>query len=664
MGPAWPNPAVQLTLTGADEKGRFEIADLAKAILAGRELSVVAQPGTGKTTTLIQAADSMLTVGEETVAFVPLGNWSKDNCGLIASVAKRVLHRNIRTDLLLLAANDRLTILLDGWNELDQTGRDRAFAEIERLQREYRLLRIAVSTRRQAMDLPIAGPTVEVQPLSDLQQLVIARGIAGEVGEKILDSAWRTPGVRELVATPLYLHALISNRSGVMPTTKEEVLRLFIAGQEKKPIHAAAFDSVIYGIQREVLIGLGIEATSTANTSICDSRAKAVVSGVEQRLCDAGELGKSPPQPKTVLDVLVNHHVVVRKGGDNIAFQHQQFQEWYASFEVEAVMLRSSGGDYEANRRLIAEILNMPSWEEAVLFACERLSRQGDREHKAVADAINETLSIDPMLAGDMIYRSTDAVWIKVKDEVLDFVGRWHKPGKIDRAVRFMATTGRLEFNEQIWLLLSDKEKQRHIRVMREAARFRPSVLGPGAEKRLLALSEEIRGDVLGEIAANSGIDGMELAAKVAKADPSLAVQVDVIGSLLFRRGDRLAKDILQAGSDDLWKAVARSNRANDFNDPDVANRIRKERLELAKEPKDKVRAFGLPERLRRYGYSRHEFATRGGEPKNIRRHPPALVWLTLRRQSISAEAARGAGYGHRQTREDRIVGLLGCAGR
>src|SRR5580704_2534821 len=46
---------------------------------------------------------------------------------------------------------------------------------------------------------------------------------------KIVDNAWRTAGVRELIATPLYLSALLSGGSqGASPTTKEEVLRLFV----------------------------------------------------------------------------------------------------------------------------------------------------------------------------------------------------------------------------------------------------------------------------------------------------------------------------------------------------------------------------------------------------------------------------------------------------
>ena len=46
--------------------------------------------------------------------------------------------------------------------------------------------------------------------------------------------------------------------------------------------------------------------------------------------------------PNVVLEALVSHHVLMR-GGDTpgYSFQHQQFQEWYASHSVERLMLEA-----------------------------------------------------------------------------------------------------------------------------------------------------------------------------------------------------------------------------------------------------------------------------------------------------------------------------------
>ena len=127
------------------------------------------------------------------------------------------------------------------------------------------------------------------------------------------------------------------------------------------------------------------------------------------------------------------------------------------------------------------DILDQPAWEEAILFACERASRDDPAGIQAVAAAITTALPIDPILAAEMIYRATEGVWAIVRDKVLAFIARWHAPGVVDRAVRFMIASGRPEFAARIWPLVENADSQVHLSVMRAARRFRPSVLGAGA---------------------------------------------------------------------------------------------------------------------------------------------------------------------------------------
>src|SRR5262249_12680052 len=157
-----------------------------------------------------------------------------------------------------------------------------------------------------------------------------------------------------------------------------------------------------------------------------------------------------------VLDILVNYHLLVRVGGDtaSIAFQHQQFQEWYASFEVQRLMRASAAGEQSARRALRENVLNIRFWEEAILFACERISRNSLTESHVVAAVILETMTIDPLLAAEMIFRSTDTVWQAVRDRVLPFVLKWHDANKVDAAVHFMISSGRGEFSNEVWRLI------------------------------------------------------------------------------------------------------------------------------------------------------------------------------------------------------------------
>jgi len=62
-------------------------------------------------------------------------------------------------------------LLLDGWNELDGATQRRLRNELARLRREEPLLQIVISTRRAALDVPVAEPTIELDGLSENQQI-------------------------------------------------------------------------------------------------------------------------------------------------------------------------------------------------------------------------------------------------------------------------------------------------------------------------------------------------------------------------------------------------------------------------------------------------------------------------------------------------------------
>jgi len=597
--PGWPRHAIALNLrmTDGHNARAFNVTALAAAIETFNEVVVVAPPGTGKTTTLLQVVEAILLQSKSVAAFVPLGEWSSQTDSFFQSIVRRHGFTGAREEhLKLLAHHGRLVLVMDGWNELDAASRKRARDGIRALQREFPSLGIVVSTRRQALDVPISGPVVEIDGLAEGQQLEIARALRGSQGEAILDHAWRTPGVRELVAIPLYLTALLANAPGAtLPTTKEEVLRLFVVEHERPPDKAEALRAALFGFHTEILRALAVEATRAANTTISDTRARAVVKRVEDRLFADGQI-TIPPQPTTVLDVLVSHHALVRSGAGTgaLSFQHQQFQEWYASFAVEALMLAAAAGDGEARQKLRVDVLNMPAWEEPILFACERVSRADGTGARAVAAAAYETIAIDPMLSAEMIYRSSADGWDEIKERITGFVGRWHTSGKVDRAVRFMINTGRSEFASRIWPLISHMDSQVHLAALRAGRRFRPSVLGADAQARIAQLAEELREHVVSEIASESGMDGIELATRLARADASPRVQASVIEALHFRRADRFVADILRTAPDEVWQLLARKGYVEEISEPDAAARMRRERQHCIEGEGDPLRKLNM----------------------------------------------------------------------
>ena len=79
--------------------------------------------------------------------------------------------------------------------------------------------------------------------------------LSGARGESLLDHAWRTPGVRELVAIPLYLTALVTRTTDdPFPTTREEIIRLFINEHEAKTDRVDELRRVVLGLHPQMLI--------------------------------------------------------------------------------------------------------------------------------------------------------------------------------------------------------------------------------------------------------------------------------------------------------------------------------------------------------------------------------------------------------------------------
>jgi hypothetical protein len=590
--PGWPSYAIDLNLKMVDKKRTevFTAPGFASVIEVFDEIAVIAPPGTGKTTTLLQLTEALLGNASCVAVFVPLSEWSTRSDTFFQSFVRRAAFREAKErQFELLAQLGRLVLILDGWNELDESSKRRVSNDVKSLRRDFPDIRLVISSRHKDFDIPIDGPVVEVDVLTEEQQLEIAKVLRGSEGESLMDHAWRTPGLREMVAIPLYLTALLKLAPGdSLPTTKEEVLRAFVMELEQDPEKMVILRETLQGFHRDFLTAIAVEATHLRIVALSEAQARAVVITMQERLKAEKQIAQFI-QPMKVLDVLVSGHMLVRSGAESggVSFQNQQFQEWFESFWVQRLMLYAASGDDDARKTLREDVLDNPVWEEAVLFACDFLSRKDRGSIQAVASVIIETLGIDPLLSAGMTYRSSEEVWELVKNDVMSFAEKWHTDGRVDRAVQFMIDTGRAEFSQYIWPLISDPDNQVHLRALRTGRRFRPSVLGSNVQERIAALPDEVRKNVVAEIAYNGGMDGIELATLLAKSDVSSEVKKSVIGSLLFRRADRFVKDILESASDDVWRSLARKWHPHEFADPQVSARMEKEVAGLLVEESD-----------------------------------------------------------------------------
>ena len=526
----WPSTSVALRLEvdGFDTPVSTDAETLARLVTSLDDLILVAGPGMGKTTTVFQVAECVLNNGGVPLV-VLLNDWATERTGVLELILKRPAFRGTsEDDFSKAAAQPGIVLLLDGWNELDVEARRRARVQVTALKAELPALGLIVTTRKprnQALDVPFGGKRIDLLPLSNEQQMQIALAMRGEEGARLVDEAWRTAGVRELVTIPLFLTALLSLPKGMpFPTTKEEVLRHFVAAHEKDASRAEALHSVVQDFHEDYLDDLAAFATRMANTAIADADARRCVSETAQMLVNNGQITIGP-EPNAVLDVLVSSHVLMRAGETpGVSFQHQQFQEWYASHSVERRIVADID-DPKRREALKAEVFNLSEWEEAILFAVERMSRGGAHQRTACGKAILAAFEVDPILAAEMIFRSTEDVWAQIAETVQALVARWHAPKTVDRAFRFMLMSGRAEFLDAVWPLITDENEQISLKALRNCKRFRPSILGKDAAEKIKALPQKPRLVLLHEIASHSGMDGLELATGIAQDDPDPEVK-------------------------------------------------------------------------------------------------------------------------------------------
>jgi hypothetical protein len=154
----WPSTTVPLNLVvdGFDEP--VTTSALARAARLFDDMTLVAPPGMGKTTTLFQIAEALLEVGNGTPLVVHLGDWATEGVPILDAILKRPAFQGLsEDDLRKVASHPGVVLLLDGWNELDLQSRQRARVQITRLKAQLPDLGLVVATRKQALDVPFGG---------------------------------------------------------------------------------------------------------------------------------------------------------------------------------------------------------------------------------------------------------------------------------------------------------------------------------------------------------------------------------------------------------------------------------------------------------------------------------------------------------------------------
>jgi len=572
-----PNTVIELgSYLSSDNEQPISNKDIIEFLENGHNIIIEAEPGAGKSTTLYQIAKAMLKK-DETVfpILLSLPDWS-DNKGFLEFVAQtdafseqNLSLGNIRS----LARHGHLVLFIDGWNELSGEKLKKARININTFQKEYPNSGILIATR--AISLPpklTMGFNVTLNRLDGYKRDEIIRNTVGDKeADELIALIDDKTALRQIAQTPFYLDILLSvyQCDGFLPETKEALLSKCTHINDDKE----ELIEELNGCHHKYMTALSVEMFGVGTTRLGNDSACKTIASVSQNLIDAGKF-TSPPDPPKVLDFLAKYHLLInRNGGKSWQFQHQQFQEWYASRWVEKLITLSSDSRSDSLKELREDVLNIPRWEEAIFFSIERLAGQEGQQDKLSMVVIN-ALEIDPLLSAEIIALSDKAVWSEVKDTVLEYVDKWHKPEKIDRSLTFMIASGRPEFSDKLWPFITNEDQQVSLQALRAYKPFRFSCLGDGWKKKLEKYSEGIRDVVISQIAEYGGIEGLDVATEMAKQDTSTKVKIGVLEVAYFRSFPIHVQRILETASPKVWRGYLQMLNPEELDEQSIAKAI------------------------------------------------------------------------------------------
>ena len=582
LGVSSPTPPLSLSLLQEPSTGQreaFAWDDLLATLQQANAVILEGEPGGGKTTALFELAARLLENGTVSI-LLPLSEQAASGIEFLDVVARRAAFNEQLTvrHLQALARHGRLILLMDGWNELSSAARSRTRPALEGFRRDYPNVGLVLATRSEVPRPALSRSfSLRLDRLTSQQRAAIIQHRLGEEAESLCERIARSSNLDEITRIPLYLQALLKiHAEEELPETREGLLRAFVNVHEARPERHARLREELFGCHASYLRELAAILVREGSTALSETEARRAVANVSRRLREDGQIA-AEPQPQAVLEVLAAHHLLLLYGtGDGLScrFQHHQFQEWYASLHVEALLCRAALEQDAGALTHLREVIDIPGWEQTLLFAAERLSRVDERGAEAVARLVGWCLTIDPLLAAEIIHRSAENVWSHVAAAVIGFVERWHEPGQVDRALAFMIASGRPEFAEPVWALIAHPDRQVRLRAARCFRPLRIGALGPDWKTKLAAKAEEVRADVLGEIAFSGGLGGLELAIEVASDEPSDMVRMEILNAARFRDAHSQVGRLLERAPPSFWPVFASRAEAADLADAGSRDRV------------------------------------------------------------------------------------------
>ena len=548
------------------ESDSYALADIPLLLDSALDVVLVGQPGAGKTIALVHLVENILDQNDELVpVLLSYPEFVSAGCGMLEFVSTRSGYASLSKDEIQhLGSLKRLVFLIDGWNEVNGRDGQVGSSALSSILSQFDGNGFVFSTRAGAEPPGLTDSIVlTVAPITVGQRTeIINRTVGPESG--VESYIYDHPEIDRITRNPFFLSCLVSSgEAALTATTKEGVMSGVVGGYEDAPQHRQALFAVpMRANHRAYLTSLAFAMMDEGSVLFSLTQAYKCIQNVSQRLADEDIL-QNRPEPQDILDVLIGHHLLVLEG-DNVGFVHQLIQEWFASHRVQEEYQAAFSSGVELFESGRVRYVDIPFWEETLLFATERLSQRGEQDLSLLAQLVKDSLRVDPRFTAEIVYRGGDKLWPQVRKDFITTVTGWHEEGKVDRAFSAMIATGNGKFADTIWPFLENDDSQVHLKAYRASDPFRISCLGEGWRQRFDLMSEELRKTFVYEVLQYGNAEGHFIAKNIGLSDPSMKVRVAAAVGLSWCGQEHAVEQVLEEAPSEFWPVYADHHNALD----------------------------------------------------------------------------------------------------
>jgi len=575
------NNFVALTLiekTDISEKKhkRIYINEIYNLLTNNHQIILEGILGAGKTITLLQIADYIFCQNDGPLPIlISLPAWLSTESNILSFISNHPIYKAesvTEHELASLAKDGRIVFLLNGWNEIPEKYINNA---IEQFKESMSLFRLIITTRKLAIIPPLLfSISVTVEPLDNEQRRTIIKKSNISSSNQLINDIEYNPTLDEITRTPLFLSAIIkvAQRRRELPATRYGILSEMIEDAEGQFEHKnALLGSPLYGSHRKYLINIAFKMTENGGAILSEEEARKVITDTGKNLQLNGLINKLP-EPTQVLDILCDHHLLVKIVSSESAFcfVHQQFQEWFTSEYLDKWIIDLTKS--ESPERIFefrARIINQPVWQEALFLLSEHYRSRINHVQKNLeciaygAKLVYWSMDIDPIFSGHIVSICGEEVWKEVKKPLSSLLRSWYSLPEEEHkecALSGMFATGMPDFGDIIWPLLESEDQQVRLGTYRVLSPFQVSSLGPDWRARIKKWDEERRIEFINEAFSDSGAEGIKLAIQISTTALSRRERVVGLNVLVWNGALKSVIDILNESSDDVFLEAAKTN--------------------------------------------------------------------------------------------------------